>query len=144
MPSETAVAVLPGALPRWEVVMLQKFDHKMRIDDHDGVSHRLGGLCASTKSWCTPQTDLSDPSAKLTEAQQNENLTPIRKRAPVREHRGVSPGAGKRPAVSLHEDVRGWPVRCGVFQADTHPWTLMADIGLRRRSTNEITGSTPP
>jgi hypothetical protein len=81
MSSETAVAVLPGALPRWEVVMLQSFDHKMRIDDHDGVSHRLhvGDLCASTKSWRAPQTDLSDPSAKLTEVQQNENLTPIRK-----------------------------------------------------------------
>jgi hypothetical protein len=80
MPSETAVVVLPGALPRGEVDMLQRFDHKVRIDGRDGVSHRLGGLCASIKSRGASQTDLSDPSATLTEVQQNENLTPIRKK----------------------------------------------------------------
>jgi hypothetical protein len=59
--------------------MLQKFDPKMRVDDHAGGSHRLGGMCATTTRWCATQTDLSDPSAKLTEVHQHENVTPIRK-----------------------------------------------------------------
>ena len=67
-------------LPRWEAVMLQKFDPEMRIGtcDHNGVSHRLGGLCATAKCWCATQSDPFDPSARLTEVHPNENLTPIR------------------------------------------------------------------